>query len=146
MQTKKAARVFPEPVGAEINVGWLARMLGQPCSWGSVGVPNFFNEPLGGDRVRPGEGGGNFYFARKCGGPGACGYCSADIRGLFAYGAAHLHLAGAYVGFGGGLIVFVEVGGDGFIEGAAGGEDEVDGVAAGAVTAGVGRWCSGRRP
>ncbi len=41
MHTRKAARVFPEPVGAEMSVGFPARMLGQPPTWGSVGVPNF---------------------------------------------------------------------------------------------------------
>ncbi len=41
MQTRNAARVFPEPVGAEMRVGSPARMLGQPCCWGSVGEPNF---------------------------------------------------------------------------------------------------------
>lgn len=39
MQMRKAARVLPEPVGAEISVGAPARMCGQPCCWGSVGVP-----------------------------------------------------------------------------------------------------------
>jgi hypothetical protein len=40
MQTKNAARVFPEPVGAEIRVASQARMLGHPWSCGSVGLPN----------------------------------------------------------------------------------------------------------
>ncbi len=40
MQIKNAASVLPEPVGAEISVGLPARMGGQPCSCGSVGVPN----------------------------------------------------------------------------------------------------------
>src|SRR4051812_42786821 len=40
MQTRNAASVLPEPVGAEIRVGLPARMLGQPNDWGSVGVPN----------------------------------------------------------------------------------------------------------
>src|SRR5215813_4433364 len=40
MQARKAASVLPEPVGAEINVVRPARMCGQPCSCGSVGVPN----------------------------------------------------------------------------------------------------------
>ncbi len=40
MQTRKAERVFPLPVGAEMRVASPARMLGQPCSCGSVGVPN----------------------------------------------------------------------------------------------------------
>src|SRR5208337_2679239 len=39
MQARNAARVFPEPVGAEMRVVWPARMCGQPCSCGSVGVP-----------------------------------------------------------------------------------------------------------
>src|SRR5579864_6134676 len=39
MQIKKAARVLPEPVGAEMSVVSPARMRGQPCSCGSVGVP-----------------------------------------------------------------------------------------------------------
>src|SRR5580704_11371539 len=40
MQARKAAKVLPEPVGAEISVVRPARMCGHPCSWGSVGVPN----------------------------------------------------------------------------------------------------------
>src|SRR5271167_1240962 len=40
MQIRNAASVFPEPVGAEINVGRRSNMHGQPCSCGSVGVPN----------------------------------------------------------------------------------------------------------
>ncbi len=40
MQTRNAARVLPLPVGAEMSVGSPARMLGQPCSCGSVGEPN----------------------------------------------------------------------------------------------------------
>src|SRR5712692_6786263 len=40
IQARNAARVFPEPVGAEISVVLPARMGGQPCSCGSVGVPN----------------------------------------------------------------------------------------------------------
>src|SRR2546427_12684368 len=39
MQIRKAASVLPEPVGAEISVVFPARMCGQPCCWGSVGVP-----------------------------------------------------------------------------------------------------------
>jgi hypothetical protein len=42
MQARNAARVLPEPVGAEIRVVRPARMCGQPCSCGSVGVPNLF--------------------------------------------------------------------------------------------------------
>ena len=41
MQTRNAARVLPEPVGAEMRVVSPRRMLGQPSIWGSVGVPNF---------------------------------------------------------------------------------------------------------
>jgi hypothetical protein len=40
MQARKAARVLPDPVGAEIRVVRPARMCGQPCSCGSVGDPN----------------------------------------------------------------------------------------------------------
>src|SRR5208282_1109121 len=40
MQARNAASVFPEPVGAEISVVRPARICGQPCSCGSVGVPN----------------------------------------------------------------------------------------------------------
>src|SRR5512133_2368547 len=40
MQARNAARVLPEPVGAEIRVGRPARICGQPSIWGSVGVPN----------------------------------------------------------------------------------------------------------
>ena len=36
---QKAASVLPDPVGAEIRVVRPARMCGQPCSCGSVGVP-----------------------------------------------------------------------------------------------------------
>jgi hypothetical protein len=39
MQIRNAASVFPDPVGAEIRVVSPARMCGQPCSCGSVGVP-----------------------------------------------------------------------------------------------------------
>jgi len=39
MQTRKAASVFPEPVGAEISVVFPAKMCGHPCSCGSVGWP-----------------------------------------------------------------------------------------------------------
>src|SRR5690242_19486733 len=40
MHAKKAAKVFPEPVGALISVSCPARMCGQPAICGSVGVPN----------------------------------------------------------------------------------------------------------
>ena len=40
MQTKKAVRVFPDPVGADMRVGLPARMLGHPSICGSVGEPN----------------------------------------------------------------------------------------------------------
>ena len=40
MLTRKAASVFPEPVGAEIRVGSPRRIGGQPKIWGSVGDPN----------------------------------------------------------------------------------------------------------
>src|SRR5207302_10283542 len=40
MQARNAARVLPDPVGAEIRVVRPVRTCGQPCSWGSVGVPN----------------------------------------------------------------------------------------------------------
>src|SRR6202041_1383403 len=39
MQARNAASVLPDPVGAEIKVVRPARMCGQPCSCGSVGVP-----------------------------------------------------------------------------------------------------------
>src|SRR5580704_9124215 len=39
MQARNAERVLPEPVGAEISVVRPASISGQPCSWGSVGVP-----------------------------------------------------------------------------------------------------------
>src|ERR1700743_958989 len=38
MQMRNAANVLPEPVGAEMSVGLPARIGGQPCSCGSVGV------------------------------------------------------------------------------------------------------------
>jgi hypothetical protein len=37
MQTRKAASVLPVPVGAAISVSRPRAMVGQPCSWGSVG-------------------------------------------------------------------------------------------------------------
>src|SRR5271154_7600878 len=40
MQARNAASVFPEPVGAQISVVLSPRICGQPCSCGSVGVPN----------------------------------------------------------------------------------------------------------
>src|SRR5580692_6059043 len=40
MQTRNAASVLPEPVGAEINASRPSRMAGQPWSCGSVGFPN----------------------------------------------------------------------------------------------------------
>ena len=40
MQMRNAARVLPDPVGAEISVVRPARISGQPCSCGSVGDPN----------------------------------------------------------------------------------------------------------
>src|SRR5258708_4588668 len=54
-----------------------------------------------------------------------------------------LHVALAYVGGGGGSAGFVEVLFDHFFEGALGGEDEVDGVAAGSEAAGVGGHVGG---
>src|SRR5215471_7473867 len=46
IQIRNAARVLPDPVGAEINVGSPARMGGQPCSCDSVGVSNrLTNQP-----------------------------------------------------------------------------------------------------
>ena len=39
MQMRNAARVLPEPVGAEMSTGLPSRMTGQPSSCGSVGVP-----------------------------------------------------------------------------------------------------------
>ena len=55
MQARNAARVLPDPVGAEINVVRPARMCGQPCSWGSVGVPKRVDEPFPDERMRPVE-------------------------------------------------------------------------------------------
>src|SRR5580700_3500604 len=40
IQARNAASVFPDPVGAQISVVLSPRMWGQPCSCGSVGVPN----------------------------------------------------------------------------------------------------------
>src|SRR3954447_23418083 len=45
MQARKAARVLPDPVGAEIKVVRPARICGQPCSCGSVGGPNLLTNP-----------------------------------------------------------------------------------------------------
>src|SRR5581483_205650 len=39
MQARKAAKVLPDPVGAEIRVVRPSTMCDQPCSCGSVGVP-----------------------------------------------------------------------------------------------------------
>jgi hypothetical protein len=36
---RKAASVFPDPVGAEISTSRPSRMKGQPWIWGSVGAP-----------------------------------------------------------------------------------------------------------
>src|SRR6185437_1557048 len=41
IHAKKAARVLPDPVGAQIKTDLSSRMCGQPCSWGSVAEPNF---------------------------------------------------------------------------------------------------------
>ena len=38
MQMRNAARVLPDPVGAEMSTGRCCNITGQPCSWGSVGV------------------------------------------------------------------------------------------------------------
>src|SRR5262245_48604180 len=40
IQIKNAARVLPDPVGAEISVVSPAKICGHPSSCGSVGVPN----------------------------------------------------------------------------------------------------------
>ena len=42
IHTKKAASVFPEPVGAKIRVFCFLKMEGQPLSCGGVGVLNVF--------------------------------------------------------------------------------------------------------
>src|SRR5581483_9561756 len=39
MQTRNAANVLPEPVGAEMRASRPARITGQPWIWGSVGAP-----------------------------------------------------------------------------------------------------------
>src|SRR5438045_295360 len=60
MQIKNAASVLPEPVGAEIRVVLPARMCGQPCSCGSVGVPKRLTNhswTSGWAQSRPGEDG-----------------------------------------------------------------------------------------
>src|SRR5580704_3164452 len=40
MKTRNAAKVFPDPVGAEMSVAFPATIEGQPAICGSVGVPN----------------------------------------------------------------------------------------------------------
>src|ERR1700760_2868622 len=40
MQMRNAARVLPDPVGAEMRVGRPSRIGGHPNSWGEVGLPN----------------------------------------------------------------------------------------------------------
>ena len=40
MATRNAARVLPEPVGAEMRVVSPRRIAGQPSIWGSVAEPN----------------------------------------------------------------------------------------------------------
>ncbi len=37
---RKAASVFPEPVGAAISVSRPERIASQPRTWGTVGAPN----------------------------------------------------------------------------------------------------------
>src|SRR3954464_7282979 len=39
MQTRNAARVLPDPVGADTRTSRPSRMRGQPWIWGSVGAP-----------------------------------------------------------------------------------------------------------
>jgi len=39
IETRNTASVFPEPVGAEISMVYLARIDSQPSCCGSVGVP-----------------------------------------------------------------------------------------------------------
>ena len=55
MQTRNAARVLPEPVGAEMRVGSPRRMAGQPAICGSVAEPNFVVNHSCTTGVRPGE-------------------------------------------------------------------------------------------
>ena len=163
MQTRNAARVLPLPVGAEMRVASPARMLGQPWVLGLGGAAEFGEEPLGGDGVGPGEGFGDFerhslIVARICSLFVRCPAgrvrlrAARPLRGGFTLsrvGEGHsppvgregigfcLHVALAYVGGGGCIAGFVEVLLDDLFEGALGGEDEVDGVAAGSEAAGV---------
>jgi len=65
MQLKKAASVLPEPVGAEIRVVRPAMMCGQPCSCGSVGVPNFET---------------NHYCTRECAQASVAGITAVDME------------------------------------------------------------------
>ena len=46
MQTRNAASVLPEPVGAEISASRPARISGQPSICGSVGLPKRVREPF----------------------------------------------------------------------------------------------------
>ncbi len=71
MQTRNAARVLPEPVGAEMSVAFAGEDAGQPCSLRLGGGAEFGEEPLGRDGVRPGEGCRGFR--------AAFGDCSADF-------------------------------------------------------------------
>ena len=64
MQTRNAARVLPEPVGAEMSVASPARMRAS-LHLRLGGGAEFGEEPLGGDGVRPGEGGGDFEGIRR---------------------------------------------------------------------------------
>jgi len=51
---RNAARVLPEPVGAEIRTSSPVRMAGQPWICGSVGSPKLLHEPFFDERVESG--------------------------------------------------------------------------------------------
>src|SRR5437868_1696293 len=68
MQAKNAARVLPEPVGAEISVLRPETMWGHPSSWGSVGVPKQRtnqSRTSGCAQAKAGESGSMAYFKMK---------------------------------------------------------------------------------
>src|SRR5258708_37653539 len=86
MQTKNAARVLPEPVGAEMRVGLLERMAGQPCSWGSVGEPNLLRNHSAVTGWAQASDAGISMAVGGATGAGGMADCSAVFRPLFACG------------------------------------------------------------
>src|ERR1700681_3711934 len=86
MQTKNAARVLPEPVGAEMRVVLPARMAGQPCSWGSVGEPNLLRNHSAVTGWAQASDAGISMAVGGATGAGGMADCNAVFRALFACG------------------------------------------------------------